>query len=97
MWLELKYLGEGEARTETWGTCVEEISEVMEWTVWYMRALGGGHTALGRLSPGQIQSQGALLGKIRRREARDWFEEMAKADHTLACTHTHIRGMLRVT
>lgn len=54
-----------------------------------MRALGGGHTVLGRLSPGQIQSQGALLGKIRRREARDWSEEVARADHTLACTHTH--------
>ena len=91
MWLELKDLGEGEASAETWGICVEEVSEVMsgqwymvhEWTVWYMRVLGGGHKALGRLSPGQIQSQGALLGKIRRRESRDWSEGMAKADHTL--------------
>ena len=41
MWLELKDLGEGEASAETWGICVEEVSEVMEWTVWYMRALGG--------------------------------------------------------
>lgn len=59
--------GRGEASTETWGICVEEVSEVMEWTV-HMRALRGGKTALGRLSPGQIQSQGALLGKIRGEE-----------------------------
>ena len=50
MWLELKDLGEGEASTETWGICVEDVSEVMEWTVRYMRALGGGHTVLGRLT-----------------------------------------------
>ena len=88
MWLELKDLGEGEASTETWGICVE-VSEVMEWTVRYMRALGGKHTALGRLKPGEMQSLGALFGKIRRREERDWSEEMVKADHTLACTHIH--------
>lgn len=50
-----------------------------------MRACGGEGTALGSTDRED-------------REERDESEEVAKADHTLACTHTHTHtAMLRVT
>ena len=70
--------GRGGGQHRNKGIGVEGVSGVLVWTVWCMRAHGGGGTALGSTDRED-------------REERDGSEEVAKADHTLARAHTHIQ------